>query len=261
MEKFINVIKQIEYTIDNVFIFNTLLNSVILFLLLVLILGLFNVNPLYSLIPTLIYLAIELYIKLAKVDKKKEVEKKYDTLNEKLRTAADNVKVENPVVEELQREVVEDLKNVKVSWFLHEKGVSFKIVTAVVLCFGILVLSLVDAKIVGLNLYINNNPVFTQNKTIRILDNKVILADPNQSDDIYGEEDVAKLGNIELGIRVKPADYEVDVKEEGEVKEKSFDETFPSEVYVESTTAYEENIPVDNQELVKNYFKNIAETK
>ena len=115
-----------------------------------------------------------------------------------------------------------------------------------------------DARIVGLNLYLNNEPLFSQNKTIKLVDNKVILADLNQSDDIYGEEDLAKLGNVELGIRVRPADYEVDIREVGDVEEKAFDETFPSEVFVESATVYEENIPVEQQELVRTYFEKIA---
>jgi hypothetical protein len=260
MKNFIKVVKQIEFTLDNVIIFNVILNGVVLFLFFNLILGLFDFNFVYSLIPAIIYLALESYFKLFKTNKQKIIEDKYEFINEKLRTAADNVNLENPVVEELQKEVINDLKHVRVSSFLYERKASFKMALAVVFCFIILGLSMVDAKIIGLNLYINNNPVFSQNRTIRIVGNKVILAELNKSDDIYGEEDLAKLGNVELGIRVKPADYEVDVREEGEVKSKGFDETFPSEVFVESDTVYEENIPVDHQELVKNYFKKIAES-
>ncbi len=260
MKNFIKVIKQIEFTIDNVMVFNAFLNAILLFLVFSLILGLFNFNVLYSFIPSLVYLVTESYFKLFKTNKERRVEKKYDSLNEKLRTAADNVNLENAVVEELQKEVIGELKHVRVSSFLKERGDSFKMIAAIILCFMILGLSMVDAKIIGLNLYVNNNPVFFNNKTIRIVGNKVILAELNQSEDIYGEENLAKLGNVELGIRVKPADFEVDIKEEGEVKEKRFDETFPSEVFVESATVYEENIPVDHQELVKNYFKKIAES-
>jgi len=260
MKNFIKVIRQVEFTLDKVMIFNIILNSVVLFLIFTLILGLFNFNFLYSFIPAIIYLALESYFKLFKINKEKIVEKKYDLLNEKLRTAADNVSLENPVVEELQKDVISDLKHVKVSSFLYERKASFKMALAVMLCFAILGLSMVDARVVGLNLYINNNPIFSQNRTIKIVGNKIILAELNQSEDIYGEEDLAKLGDVELGIRVKPADFEVDIREEGEVKEKRFDETFPSEVFVESATVYEENIPVDHQELVKNYFKKIAES-
>jgi len=241
-------------------VFNVILNAIVLFLFFTLILGLFNLGLIYSLIPAIVYLIMESFFKIFKTNKKRIIEEKYDILNEKLRTAADNVNLENPVVEELQKEVIEDLKHVSISSFLHDRRASFKIALSVLICFAIISLSMIDAKIIGLNLYINNNPVFSQNRTIKIVGNRVILAELNQSDDIYGEEDLAKLGNIELGIRVKPADFEVDVKEEGEIKRKSFDETFPSEVFVESDTVYEENIPVDHQELVKNYFKKIAES-
>lgn len=260
MKNFIKVLRQIEFNLDNVIIFNILVNSIVIFLFFTLIFGLFDIDVAYSFIPAVSYFFVESVIKLFIVNKKKLVEKKYDLINEKLRTAADNVDLENPVVEELQKEVVENLKHVRVSSFLHERGASFKMALAVVLCFVILALSMVDAKIIGLNLYVNNNPVFSQNRSIRIVGNKVILAELNQSDDIYGEEDIARLGDVELGIRVKPANYDVDIREEGEIKTKSFDETFPSEVFVESATVYEENIPMNHQELVKNYFKKIAES-
>jgi len=260
MKNFIKVIRQIEFTLDNIILFNIFLTSIVVFLFFTALLGLFNNNVLYAFVPASLTFVVEFFLKIINANKEKIVEKKYDHINEKLRTAKDNVNLENPVVEELQREVIEDLKEVRVSSFYLERRASFKIISAVMLCFIILGLSMVNAKIIGLNLYINNNPVFAQNNTIKIFSNKVIVADLNQSNDIYGNEDLAKLGNIELGIRVKPAAYEVDVREEGEVKEKAFDETFPSEVYVESASAYEENIPVDQQELVKNYFKKIAES-
>lgn len=81
----------------------------------------------------------------------------------------------------------------------------------------------------------------------------------NTSEDIYGKEDVAKLGDKELNIRIKPVDFKVNVKEEGDTQRQNFETTFPQELIVKETVAYEENIPQEQQELVKNYFKKLAE--
>ena len=76
---------------------------------------------------------------------------------------------------------------------------------------------------------------------------------------IVGQENVAKLGDKELNIRIKPVDFKINVKEEGEANYQKFESTFPNEFSVKETIAYEENIPQEQQELVKNYFKKLAE--
>jgi hypothetical protein len=81
----------------------------------------------------------------------------------------------------------------------------------------------------------------------------------NTSGDIYGKEDVARLGDKELNIRIKPVDFKINVREEGESQQQKFETTFPKELAVKETIAYEENIPQEQQELVKNYFKKLAE--
>ncbi len=53
--------------------------------------------------------------------------------------------------------------------------------------------------------------------------------------------------------------YEVNVREEGDVEQKQFDEIFPKEVFIEGSSASDEKIPEEQQELVKSYFNKLAE--
>jgi hypothetical protein len=48
------------------------------------------------------------------------------------------------------------------------------------------------------------------------------------------------------------------VREEGDIDQKQFNEIFPSEVNVEQSSAFEEKIPEEQQELVKKYFDKLA---
>jgi len=86
-----------------------------------------------------------------------------------------------------------------------------------------------------------------------------VAAKLNTSGDIFGKGDVAQLGDKELNIRLKPVDFKVNVREEGDTQQQKFEATFPSDLAVKETAAYEENIPQEQQELVKNYFKKLAE--
>ena len=84
------------------------------------------------------------------------------------------------------------------------------------------------------------------------------IGEVNERNDIYGDSKLAVLGDQQIDIRIKPVNYEVSVREEGDVEQKQFDEIFPSQVDIKQSSAYEENIPQEQQELVKNYFNKLA---
>ncbi len=73
-----------------------------------------------ALIPTITYLLLSIFSDIF-VSKTKIVEEKYSSLNEKLRTAEDNIKYHNPVIDELQEDVVSNAKNVSASSFLSTR--------------------------------------------------------------------------------------------------------------------------------------------
>lgn len=79
-------------------------------------------------------------------------------------------------------------------------------------------------------------------------------------DDIYGNDEVAELGDNELDIRIKPVDFKVSVKEEGEVQTGTFNDIFPKNAILKEGEESNEDIPKEQQELVKRYFKKLAES-
>ena len=95
---------------------------------------------------------------LAGRDKRKIVEGKYDPLKEKLRTAADNIKDENPVIKELEEEVVHELKHVELSSFIQTKKVSYKIFVTILLSFAIVFATTLNLYIVYLTDFLTNVP-------------------------------------------------------------------------------------------------------
>jgi len=256
MKIFIKAIKEINRTLNFLMVFDTILNAAIFFLVVYFLLSLVNLFPILAIIPTIIYFVMRLY-RNSKIDKRKIVESKYWPLKEKLRTAADNIEKENPVVNELEEEVMYDLKQVRLSSFIQTKQVYYKIFATILLSFAIVLATTLDLYIVDLNLFLSNIPEFLDDINPRRSDN-ILLGDINESDDIYGDSKLAILGNQEIDIRIKPANYEVNVREEGDVEQKQFDEIFPREVDVDQASAFEEKIPEEEQELVKSYFNKLA---
>jgi hypothetical protein len=257
MKNFIKVIKEINRTLEFLIIFESILNATIFFLVIYLLLSLVNLFPILAIIPTIIYFAIRLYTN-SKSDKRKVVESKYEPLKEKLRTAADNFKEENPVVNELEEEVISDLKHVGLSSFIQTKNVSYKIFTIILLSFAIVLATTMNLYIVDLNKFLGNFPDILENINPIKRAANIPLGEINESEDIYGYSQLAVLGNQEIDIKIRPVNYEVNVREEGDVEQKQFDEIFPTEVAVEQASAFEEKIPEEQQELVKNYFNKLA---
>ena len=255
MKQFASVVKEINRTLNEIVFFENIVNTTLIFLLFYFLLLIFNITPLYSLVPSLFYLIVFSYLRF-KASKPLIVEGKYAPLREKLRTAADNIEMQNPVIEELEYEVTKEVKNVGLSMFINPKTLSYKIFGAMLISFLIIFVSTQNIKILE----------FAKSKVPDIFEKKgpkgvgnFIAAQLNTSEDIYGKENVAKLGDKELNIRIKPVNFKVNVKEEGESEQRQFESVFPQDMVVKETTAYEENIPQEQQELVKNYFKKLSE--
>lgn len=255
MKQFSNVVKEINKTLNQLILFENIVNTTLVFLVFYFILSIVDFHPLYALIPALLYLGFYSYISF-KSYKPLIVEGKYSPLKEKLRTAADNIGLENPVVEELEYEVTSEMKNVGLSMFINPKTLSYKIFAVMILSFVIIFTASLNLKL--LEFAKQKVPNIFETKNLKGVGN--FVASQLQTDeDIYGKDDVAKLGDKELNIRIKPIDFKVNVKEEGDVQQQKFETVFPNELVVKETVAYEENIPQEQQELVKNYFKKLAE--
>ena len=257
MKDFIKIIKEIKRTLNFLFVFETILNTAIFFLVVYLLLSLINLFPISALIPAAVYFIIKMYINFKK-DKRIIVEGKYEPLKEKLRTAVDNFREENPVVEELEEEVVNDLKHVGLSSFIKTRVISYKIFTTILLSFAIVIATMMNLYIADLTDLFTNIPGMIDNYRMSKRGSNIPLGEINESEDIYGDSKLAVLGNQEIDIKIKPVNYEVNVREEGDVEQKQFDEIFPREVNVEQASAFEERIPEEEQELVKKYFNKIA---
>jgi hypothetical protein len=256
MKNFNKVIREINRTLNFLIIFETTINTVIFFLIVYLLLSLINLYPILAIIPAVVFFASRLYVS-SKSDKRRAVESKYGPLKEKLRTAVDNVDEKNPVVDELQEEVVHDLKHVGLSSFISTKSVSYRIITTILLSFAIVFATTLNLYIVDVNKFLTNLPEVLENLNPRTSSNTVI-GEINESQDIYGDSKLAVLGQQEIDIKIKPVNYEVNVREEGDVEQKQFDEIFPGDVNVEQSSAFEEDIPEEQQQLVKDYFNKLA---
>lgn len=257
MKNFVKAIREIDRTLNFLIFFESMLNTAIFFLVVYFLLSLVNLYPILAIIPAGIYFLMRMYVNL-KTDKRLAVEEKYEPLKEKLRTAADNLDKDNPVVNELQEDVIHDLKHVGLSSFIQTKSLSYKILASILLSFAIVFATTFNLYIVDLNKFLGNVPDMLENINPLAKRSSNVLGEVNESEDIYGDSKLAVLGEKQIDIKIKPVNYEVNVRESGDAEQKQFDEIFPNEVFIEQSSALEERIPEEEQDLVKSYFNKLA---
>jgi hypothetical protein len=269
MKQFRNVANEIRYTVAQVIIIPSILNGIMLFLILYFILAVLDLYPTMAVIPAVLYTAFLVWKEL-RLNKFKLVEKYYPELSEKLRTAADYADVDDMIVDELHAEVMEQIKNVAASSFIKRRDLVWKVLVCIVLSFLIISITQFDVSAAQYK--------FNLRDKVRELTNKIIVEKAGEEEnilrmggnasgsgvgagvnlDIFGKKHLATLGEEDLDVEIKPTTLEFRVGEVKEAEEKEFEDAFPEEYYLTSSATYEENIPKDQQELVKTYFKNIA---
>jgi len=271
MKQFKDVAKEIRLTVAQVLIIPSLLNGIILFLILYFILSVLDLYQIYALIPAILYTIIIVWKEIG-VNKFKLVEKYYPELSEKLRTAVDYADVDDTLVDELHADVMKQVKNVAASSFIKRRDLVWKTVVCIVLSFMIISVTQFDVSAAQYKFDFKNKIRDLTNKIImeRAAEDENILRmeDSNLSGtgvgagvnlDIFGDKHLATLGDEELDVELKPTTLEFRIGDAKEAEEKEFEETFPDEYYLTSSATYEENIPKDQQEIVKNYFKKITQ--
>lgn len=262
MKSFVKVVQDINAGLNKILLFPAILNALILFLFAYLILSLIDFLAFLAFIPAAAYFGYALYRK-SRINKIRLVEIYYPELNEKLRTAADYANAEGMVVDELHQEVAEDIKRVYTSSFFETGKNSTKIVLSIILCFLILFFS-------SLNLPIDDYKMKLQDLLQDVTEaisaggsafsGNSPAAGRGGKEDIFGDKSLAELGKRELEVEIKPATFDLNIRNVGEAEELPFASgTFPPDAIITAASTYQENIPREQQEIVKNYFKKLTE--
>ncbi|MBI2144588.1 hypothetical protein HYU17_05590 [Candidatus Woesearchaeota archaeon] len=257
---------ELKTSIAKLFLFEELLNAILVFLVAYLISSLFGLGLLLPSLLGLGYLAFAVFRELH-LRPEKSVETKYKDLKERLTTASEYASVDNRVVNELKSEVLQGLRKVEESSFLDERKVYIKSIVAIVLCFAILLLSPVSMGFLKASFpdIFSGSGEDGQSPGAKFKVGKekakgdLPIAVQSSKKDIYGQPTIAKLGSEELKVVLKPAGTELGTSNVKPPEELQFDEQYPEEVVSVAAESMEERIPKEQQELVRRYFKSVVE--
>lgn len=269
MKYFTRVLGEIRSVLNALSIFETLVDVLLIFLLGFSILTFFGVSVLFAFIPAGFAFVVLLHHRLSK-NKLLIVEQKYPALREKLRTAADNITEENPVINELHEDIVVELRNVEASSFINMAAFSYKILIAIILGTSLVFAAQYQVDL-DFNKLLFENPLIDYIKKNQEANREVnrgpirVEGFGQASEILGGDATIIRKGAEALEILIDTPGYELNLADMQD-REQDID-TFPSELCYqtaegcEAAESFNENIPKENTDLIKKYFKNLAQSK
>jgi hypothetical protein len=244
-------------------VFNILLNSVIGFLLGLVVILIINIGWEFALIPGTVvagYYFIQYYHQKDLL----VVEENVPELRESLRTAADNLNRNNEITNDLKSDVVKQMKGVKSTYFLDLEDVAIRMFSISIIVFIIVILSFLN---ISFDFHLDSE--FMQSPA-QFVKERLFSQDagPNATMDFKQGNDADILGNrtklIELNgeilkVQLNPLQSELNFDDVQDAEKGNFNPpVYPKEIYTSYDSSYSEQIAKKNQAVVKTYFEEIS---
>jgi hypothetical protein len=139
--------------------YKLLLDLAISFLIASIFLQIIGFSMVYSMIPAGLYVLIQLLREFRKVNVIKQIEGRYDSLNESLETAYEYRGAENIIVDSLLDDVAKNMDHVESSTFFKPREVTIRVFTAITLVFIMLAITVLDLRGALLDFMVDNTGV------------------------------------------------------------------------------------------------------
>src|SRR3989338_3287403 len=245
MDPIKKLFKELGSEVYKVIILESLLNTGVFFFASMLILGFLKFNILAPLALSVIFFIASVSYGSKKFQLK-VIEDKNPEVKVMLRTARDNINSENLLTLALFNELIEKMKNVSVGYIVDEKKVVTKLIVVGVLAF--LSIWVTTADLWNIDLGFDNFNIFK---------NRPLMAMPsiflNETDSIYGDIRVAKLGNEMLTIQINPTLSDIDLTKVSDAEKRDLNlNNFPVDIGAQSDKVSNEEKPKEFQ-LAKDY--------
>ena len=237
---------------------NVILISALLFFFFASAMALTNLQWMYAFLPSGAYFLI-FGVKRVREVKLREAEEKLPELEWQLRTTEDTLGQENEVVESLHRRVLDKLLHIRNSYLMDRKKTAYQFLGIAVFAILFVSVHFADVTIIDLTQPEQITGLFAQD-AIGADGQKDLKALPEGNRDIYGDEDVAELGDEELNLELNQQGSELNHDALKDVQLQQFNgQEGLGDIGATADASYTETIDEDHQQIVKKYFETLAQ--
>jgi hypothetical protein len=262
MDKVKGLFNEVKMEMLKIALIYAFLDSVMIFFIIYFVLSFFNLKLLYMLVipgaVTLIFFMTRFITKVNKM-RLKDMEDANPQLKEMLRTAHDNQNDQNPLMDALFMELKGKMRTASSGNLLESKKIMTRIISAVVIVFLIVFVSSMNVNLKKIDIPFDKLRFMMPSNANGHQEGKITDLVFNQTDVIYGDSSIAKLGNDKIDINVNPTMSEIDLNNVKDAESQNLREgNMPSEVVV-NPDAFSNQKVLDEAEQAANYSQRIRD--
>lgn len=237
------------------------LDSLVIFTVSELVLMLLTLPWDYAFVPAGIYSAVHAFHVFKKV-RYQYAEEKVPELKEQLITAADYVDKDSELLQGLNKEVLEKMKQIRTSYFFSFGKLTRELFMLFFCSFLIIGASAYHIRLISVNDVVRELQEVTGIAEYEVDESELFFEEGNETaDNIYGNKSIAELGNEEFQLQLNPVLSDADISQVNDPEERKFNSNVPREIVATTDASYEEGIPKGYQKIVKSYFREITKVR
>ncbi len=260
MKKIKSAVRELKDTLAYFGLFTSLFDTLVLFAVLILVFYLTNIPWYFAFLFAIPYLFFHTKTTLRKLSIR-FVEKKVPELKEELRTAADTKNVEkNEIVDLLREDTLKKMKKIKSSYFIKLGKLTRQIIFLAVISFLIVAVSAYHVRFIDVPKSLFE--LKDLGKENYMIDEELLSYDELDDADIFGEKNIAELGDKELLLELNPEMSGVDISQVSDPFDSYFDEVIPpSDIEAMTDASYDESYSNKYRRIIRYYFNEISKKR
>ena len=256
---------ELKLSLRVVYLIHAFLDALLVFVVSLFLLFLFSLEWRFAFVPFLIYFGVQVYETMTSRLHLSSLEWKVLPLRYALRTAYDTQDVSNnELVNDLHADVTKNMKLVKTSYLINFPALSVKLLVLLFVTFFVGAMASLHVDFSGVQIFFSD--IASSSSSGSGVDDDTVdtgedvpltLLSGNESN-IYGDARIAQLGDTVLDLTITPSESDINLDEIGDVEAKSFTAgLYPQDVATNYDQSFQDDVPKENQEIVKNYFTRI----
>lgn len=237
------------------------LDSLIVFMVFMLVLKLITLPWYYAFAPFIIYALLHTFRHIVSHMKLSFIETLVPDLKDELRTVADYLDKDNEILQSLNDEVLGKMKNIRTSYFFSFGRLTREFIMLISIAFLITGASAYNVQFIDFTKIISEVKAFGKPGEYELNQDLLVFEEASSDEDIYGDANIAELGNELINLEVNPIFSDVDISKIKDPNQRRFSSSVPREISARTDASFEETIPKDYQRIVKSYFSEITRTR
>jgi len=259
MRKIIELLKEMKIEILKLNILTTIMNTILFFFLVEIVISLFDLTVFISLLCSAVFFFFNFISNMKKI-KLKVFEDNNPEIDEMLSTAKDNLDQDSVMVYALFDDVMHQAKKISSGSLFDVRNFTFKII-------GLFVLSLILIFTSPIHIGLLSEDGIIPDAVINIFrggsgkyfEGEIISDELDDDNSIYGDSNIAKLGNEELEIHINSELSKIDLSKVNAVEDEGAElNAFPVDVQAVSGESSTEDMPKESK-LAMDYNTKLRE--